>query len=64
MEQNLKEKTRLDLGLKFDDKPHGERLETSGPFGAMCTHRVRLTEADQIDDELLAWPREAFEEAG
>ena len=57
-------KTRLDLGLKFDDKPHGERLESSGPFGAMCTHRVRLTEVDQIDDELIVWLREACEEAG
>ncbi|MEE4330032.1 MAG: DUF5655 domain-containing protein [Wenzhouxiangella sp.] len=56
-------KTRLDLGLKFDDKPHGERLETSGPFGTMCTHRVRLTEVDQIDEDLIAWLREAFEQA-
>lgn len=57
-------KTRLDLGLKFDDKPHGDRLEPSGPFGAMCTHRVRLSAVDQIDDELVAWLREACDQAG
>ncbi|WP_339723130.1 DUF5655 domain-containing protein [uncultured Paraglaciecola sp.] len=56
-------KKRIDLGLKFNDKPHGERLETSGPFGTMCTHRVQLTEINQVDDELLEWIKEAYEQA-
>jgi len=55
-------KKRIDLGLKFNDKPYNERLETSGPFGAMCTHRVQLTDIDQIDDELLMWIKEAYEQ--
>ena len=57
-------KTRVDLGLKFNDRPHADRLETSGPFGTMCTHRVQLTDADQVDDAVLGWLREAYEEAG
>lgn len=56
-------KKRIDLGLKFNDKPHGERLETSGPFGTMCTHRVQLTDIEQVDDELLTWIKEAYEQA-
>jgi predicted transport protein len=56
-------KTRIDLGLKFDDRPVAGRLEASGPFGSMCTHRVQLTHPDQVDDELLAWIRDASEEA-
>lgn len=56
-------KTRIDVGLKFNDKPHTERLETSGPFGTMCTHRVRLTASDQIDDELIGWLKEAYTQA-
>jgi predicted transport protein len=56
-------KTRIDLGLKFNDKPHGERLETSGPFGTMCTHRVQLNHVAQVDDELLGWIKEAYEQA-
>ena len=56
-------KTRIDLGLKFNDKPHGERLETSGPFGTMCTHRVQLTDIKQVDKELLGWIKEAYKEA-
>lgn len=56
-------KTRIDLGLKLKDKPITDRLENSGPFGAMCTHRVRITNIEEINDELLAWLREAYERA-
>lgn len=57
-------KTRIDLGLKYKDKSHVGRLETSGPFGTMCTHRVQLTDINQVDDELINWIKEAYEGAG
>ena len=56
-------KKRIDLGLKLKDKPITDRLEKSGPFGAMCTHRVQLTDAAQVDEELTEWMREAYEKA-
>ena len=56
-------KTRVDLGLKFNAKPHAGRLETSGPFGTMCTHRVKLVSVDEVDAELVKWLKEAYEEA-
>mgnify|MGYP000521856879 CR=1 FL=1 len=56
-------KSRIDFGLKIKDKPTSERLEFSGPFGAMCTHRVRISEIEQIDIELLDWIKEAYEKA-
>ncbi|MEO1450864.1 MAG: DUF4287 domain-containing protein, partial [Bacteroidota bacterium] len=36
-------KTRIDLGLKLKGKPTTDRLGDSGPFGTMCTHRVKLS---------------------
>jgi hypothetical protein len=57
-------KTRIDLGLKLRDKPTTDRLEDSGPFGTMCTHRVKLTDVSQIDSELKEWLKEAYQEAG
>lgn len=57
-------KTRIDLGLKIKDKPTTDRLENSGPFGTMCTHRVRLSSADEINQELVAWLEEAYGKAG
>jgi predicted transport protein len=56
-------KKRIDLGLKLNDTPHSERLETSGPFGTMCTHRVQLTGLEQVDDELIEWIKEAYDQA-
>ncbi|MEL6812252.1 MAG: DUF4287 domain-containing protein [Bacteroidota bacterium] len=56
-------KTRIDLGLKLKGKPTTTRLENSGPFGAMCTHRVRLSSVHDVDDELVDWLREAYENA-
>jgi len=56
-------KTRVDLGLKLKDKAVGERLENSGPFGSMCTHRVKLSSTDEIDQELKEWIREAYEKS-
>lgn len=56
-------KTRIDLGLKLKDKPTTDRLGNSGPFGAMCTHRVQLTDAKEVDKELLDWLKEAYEKA-
>lgn len=57
-------KTRVDLGLKFNNKTVGERLGNSGPFGTMCTHRVKLSAEEEVDEEVLAWLREAYEQAG
>lgn len=56
-------KTRIDLGLKLKNKPTTDRLGNSGPFGTMCTHRVQLTDASQVDDELKGWLVEAYEKA-
>lgn len=56
-------KTRIDLGLKLKDKPTTHRLENSGPFGTMCTHRVKLSDVDQIDSELKEWLKEAYQKA-
>lgn len=54
-------KTRIDLGFKLKDKPFTERLENSGPFGTMCTHRVQLNEPQDVNKELKDWILEAYE---
>lgn len=56
--------TRVDLGinLKGGVEPAG-RLEKSGSFNSMVSHRVRLSAASDVDDELIAWLRQAYEQA-
>jgi len=56
-------KNRIDLGLKLKDKPITKRLENSGPFGTMCTHRVQISEAKEINKELRDWLKEAYTKA-
>ncbi len=56
-------KSRIDLGFKLKDKPVGDRLEGSGPFGSMCTHRVQITDVKEVDEELKSWIKEAYEKS-
>ena len=56
-------KTRIDLGFKLKDKPITERLENSGPFGTMCTHRVKISGLIEINKELKKWIKEAYEKS-
>ncbi len=56
-------KSRIDLGLKLKGYAETTRLGNSGPFGSMCTHRVQITAATEIDDELRQWLHNAYETA-
>ena len=57
-------KTRLDIGLNIKGKDPGSRLEASGSFSAMCTHRIRMETPDEIDQEVIKWIKEAYDQAG
>ncbi|WP_304236579.1 DUF4287 domain-containing protein [Jiulongibacter sediminis] len=56
-------KSRIDLGLKLKDVAPQGRLGDSGPFGTMCTHRIQLTELNEVDDEVIGWLKEAYEKS-
>jgi predicted transport protein len=53
-------KTRIDLGLNLGGVAPKGRLEASGSFNSMVTHRVRLESIDDIDKELIAWIEQAY----
>jgi hypothetical protein len=55
--------TRLDVGLILKGAPAAGRLEESGSWNTMFTHRVRISSAAEIDAELLNWLRKAYEGA-
>ena len=56
-------KTRIDLGLKLKDIEVQGRLENSGPFGTMCTHRIQLKDISDVDDEVRKWLSLAYEKS-
>jgi len=56
-------KTRVDVGIKNKGRAVEGRLEDSGKWNSMVSHRVRLESIEGVDDELVGWLREAYEEA-
>lgn len=56
-------KTRVDLGINLKGTPATDRLEASGSFNAMVSHRVRLSDASDVDSEIKAWLKQAYEQA-
>lgn len=57
-------RTRVDLGINLRGKEPEGRLEASGSFNAMVSHRVRLESPADVDAEVKAWLKEAFGAAG
>lgn len=57
-------KTRVDLGLVLKGVEPAGKLEASGSFNAMVTHRVRLGSVNEVDAAVAGWLKQAFEAAG
>jgi len=55
--------TRLDLGLNLKGVAPAGRLEASGSFNAMCSHRVRIEDASGIDGDVRQWLHQAYDAA-
>jgi hypothetical protein len=53
---------RLEIGLNLRDVAPAGRLEAAA--NGMCTHRVRIGSAVELDDELRGWLRQAYDRAG
>ncbi len=56
-------RTRVDVGLILKGRAPVGRLEASGSFNAMFTHRIKIASSADIDAEVLAWLREAYDDA-
>lgn len=55
--------TRVDVGLNMKDVPATPRLQAVPP-GGMCQYKVKLASPSEVDEELVAWVRRAYESAG
>jgi Domain of unknown function (DUF5655)/Domain of unknown function (DUF4287) len=56
--------TRIDLGLILKDVPATERLESAASFNALFTHRVRVNTINDVDAQVVAWLKQAYDLAG
>jgi hypothetical protein len=55
--------TRVDVGLILKGVEPVGKLEASGSFNAMFTHRVKVNSLTEVDAELIGWLRRAYDEA-
>lgn len=56
-------KTRVEVGLNMKGIPPTSRLMPMPP-GGMCQYKVNVTDAAQVDPELIGWVRQAYDHAG
>ena len=56
-------RTRVDVGINLKGQSPTARLEESGSFNAMVSHRVRVTKKDEVDAELKRWLKKAYDAA-
>ena len=54
--------TRVEIGLNMTGVPATERLVALPP-GGMCNYKIRLASPDDVDAELIAWVRKAYDAA-
>jgi hypothetical protein len=54
-------KTRLDIGINLKGIAPTARLEASGSFNAMVSHRVRVECAKNVAKELIGWLKQAYD---
>jgi len=56
-------KTRVEVGINSKTMEATDRLIAIPP-GGMCQFKVNVTDASQVDTELIAWIKQAFDGAG
>jgi hypothetical protein len=58
-----KTNTRFEVGINAKDLNKSARL-LEQPKGSMCNYIVNVTDAKEVDSELIAWIKSAYEGAG
>ena len=55
--------TRVEVGLNMQNVDATTRLAEM-PGGSMCNYKVKVTDVAEVDAELIAWIKQAYESAG
>ena len=58
-----KTNTRFEVGINTRDLKKSPRLREQ-PKGSMCNYIVNVTDPTEVDSELVAWIKSAYEGAG
>lgn len=56
-------KTRFEIGINLKGQEPKGKLEAEKP-NAMCSHKIKLSEIEEIDQQTIDWIKKAYENAG
>lgn len=56
-------KSRVDLGVNLKGVDSTDRLEGGNVFSGMCTHKIRLTFPTEVDNEVVSWLKQAYDQS-
>lgn len=56
-------KTRYEIGINLKGQEAKGKLEAEKP-NSMCSHKINITDAKEIDDEVMSWLKQAYMNAG
>jgi predicted transport protein len=57
-------RTRFEIAINLKGQEPKGRLEAVTASNAMCSHRINLTDANEIDREVIDWLKLAYDNAG
>ena len=57
-------KSRFDIGLNIKGKSPEGKLEASGSWNMMCSHRIKTSSLEDITPQVISWIKDAYEGAG
>ena len=55
---------RIDIGINLKGVVPAGKLEASGTWNGMVSHRVRIISADDFTTEVKVWLKQAYDQAG
>ncbi|MBU3661249.1 MAG: DUF4287 domain-containing protein [Flavobacteriales bacterium] len=56
-------KTRFEIGINLKGQEATEKLEAEKP-NSMCSHKIKITDINEIDTEVINWLKKAYDNAG
>jgi predicted transport protein len=56
-------KSRVDVGINLGGVEPTDRLLVSGSFNSMVSHRVKVSDLSDVDEELVKWLKTAYDQA-
>lgn len=57
-------KTRFEIGINLKGQEPKGKLEAINSSNAMCSHKINLTNMEDIDQEVIEWIKTAYNNAG